>query len=65
MPLSSEDTPNTSTPESMRQFDPERIFGDMNFASGMDMTMNIGQGISDDGVEFFTDMLGVNLNTNN
>jgi hypothetical protein len=62
---SSESTPNIPTPESMRQFDPDKFFGDMNLANtGIDVTMNMG-GIGDDGgVEFFTDMLGVNLNGN-
>jgi hypothetical protein len=57
---SSESTPNTATPDSMRQFDPDKYFGNMNLSNtGMDVAM----GLSDDGgVEFFTEMLGVNLN---
>lgn len=63
---SSESTPNTATPESMRQFDPEKFFGDMNLSNtGVDVTMNIGSGVDDDGgVGFFTEMLGVSLNGN-
>ena len=63
---SSENTPNTTTPESMRQFDPDKFFGDMNLSNtGIDATMNMGSGMGDDGeVEFFTDMLGVDLNVN-
>jgi hypothetical protein len=63
---SSESTPNTATPESMRQFDPDKFFGNMNLSNtGIDVTMNMGSGIGDDGgVEFFTEMLGVDLNVN-
>jgi hypothetical protein len=64
---SSDNTPNTTTPESIRQFDPDKIFGDMNFSTvGMDVTMDMGQGMGDDGgIEYFTEMLGVNLNGGN
>lgn len=56
---SSESTPNTATPESMRQFDPDKFFGDINLTNtGIDVTMNIGGMGDDGGVEFFTDMLG-------
>lgn len=59
----SDTTPNTATPESIRQFDPDKFFGDMNLAgTGIDVTMNMGATI--DEAEFFTDMLGVNLNGN-
>lgn len=63
---SSESTPNTATPESMRQFDPDKFFGDMNLSNtGIDVTMNMGSGLGDDGgVGFFTEMLEVNLNGN-
>jgi hypothetical protein len=58
-------TPNVPTPESIRQFDPEKFFEDMSLpGSGIDVTMNMGQGMGDDGVEFFTEMLGVHLNGN-
>lgn len=61
---SSESTPNIATPESMRQFDPDKFFGDMNLSNTeIDVTMNMG-GMDDGGVEFFTEMLGVNLNGN-
>jgi hypothetical protein len=65
-PISSDSSPNTATPESIRQFDPEKFFGDMNLSgSGIDVTMNMGQGLGDDGgVEFFSDMLGVQFNGN-
>jgi hypothetical protein len=54
-------TPNTATPESIRQFDPDKFFGDLNLAgTGIDVTMNMGTTM--DETEFFTDMLGVNLN---
>ena len=64
---SSDNTPNTTTPESIRQFDPDKIFGDMNFSTvGIDVTMDMGQGMGDDGgIEYFTEMLGVNLNGGN
>lgn len=58
-------TPNIPTPESIRHFDPEKFFGDISLpGGGIDVTMNMGQEMGDDGVEFFTDMLGVNLNGN-
>jgi hypothetical protein len=58
----SNSTPNTATPESIRQFDPDKYFGDLNLAaSGIDVTM---MGTTMDETEFFTDMLGVNLNGN-
>jgi hypothetical protein len=64
---SSDNTPITTTPESIRQFDADKIFGDMNFVTaGMDVTMDMGQGMGDDGgIEYFTEMLGVNLNGGN
>jgi hypothetical protein len=67
LPNSTGTTPNTATPESIRQFDPDKIFGDMSFStSGMDVTMDLGQGMGDDGsIEYFTEMLGVNLNGGN
>jgi len=67
LPCSSDNTPITSTPESIRQFDADKIFGDMNFSTaGMDVTMDMGQGLGDDGgIEYFTEMLGVNLNGGN
>ena len=63
---SSESTPNIATPDSVRQFDPEKFFGDMNLSNtGIDVTMNMGSMMADDGgVEYFTEMLGVNLNGN-
>jgi hypothetical protein len=63
-PMSTESTPSITSPESVRQFDPDKIFGDINFGTnGIDVTMNMGQGMGDDGgVEFFTEILGVNLN---
>jgi hypothetical protein len=58
-PISSDNSPNTASPESMRQFDPDKFF-EMNLSNNtMDVTMNMDQ---DDTVEFFTEMLGVNLN---
>lgn len=66
-PISSDSSPNIATPDSIQPFDPERFFGNMNMGSnGMDVNLTLGQGISDDGtVEFFTEMLGVQLNNNN
>lgn len=64
-PISSESTPNTASPENLRQFDPDKFFGDMTTLNGMDVSMNIGQDVSDGGVEFFTEMLGVQLNSGN
>ena len=63
--LSSDSSPNIATPESIRQFDPDRFFGDMTNlgGNGIDMTMNMDPGmqeLNDDG--FFTDMLGVSMN---
>jgi len=59
----SDNTPITATPESIRQFDPDKFFGDMNLSgSGIDVTMNMSTTMDD--AEFFTDMLGVNLNGN-
>lgn len=56
-------TPSTATPESIRQFDPDKFFGDMNLSgTGIDVTMNMGGAM--DETEFFTEMLGVNLNGN-
>jgi len=58
-----DNTPITATPESIRQFDPDRFFGDMNLSgSGIDVAMNMGTTMDD--AEFFTDMLGVNLTGN-
>lgn len=57
----SNSTPNTATPESIRQFDPDKFFGDLNLTgTGIDVTMNMGTTM--DETEFFTEMLGVNLN---
>jgi hypothetical protein len=57
-PISSDSTPIDNTPETLQQFDPEKFFGEMNLSSGsIDIVMNMGQ---DDGVEFFSDMLGGN-----
>lgn len=63
-PLSSDSSPNNiTTPESIRHFDPDKFFGDMNLsASGIDVVMNMGQ--DDPSVEFFTEMLAGNLNGN-
>jgi len=63
-PLSSDSSPNNiATPESIRHFDPDKFFGDMNLsASGIDVVMNMGQ--DDPSVEFFTEMLAGNLNGN-
>jgi hypothetical protein len=59
----SDATPNTATPESIRQFDPDKFFGGMNLsAAGIDVTMNMGTAMDD--TEFFTEMLGGNLNGN-
>lgn len=63
--LSSDSSPTIATPESVRQFDSDKYFGDMTNlgGNGIDITMNMDHGIqdmNDDG--FFTDMLGVNLN---
>jgi len=64
--LSSDSSPNTETPDAIRQFDPDKFFGDMNLSgTGIDVSMNLGQGMGDDGVEFFTEMLGVHLNNGN
>ena len=66
-PISSDSSPNIATPDSIQPFDAERFFGNMNLgANGMDVNLNLGQGMGDDGtVEFFTEMLGVQLNNNN
>lgn len=59
----SDNTPTTATPESIRHFDPDKFFGDMNLSgAGIDVTMNMGTAMDD--ADFFTDMLGVNLNGN-
>lgn len=63
--LSSDSSPNIATPDSIRQFDPDKFFGDMTNLGGnsIDITMSMDQGmqgLNDDG--FFTDMLGVNMN---
>ena len=64
LPNSSDNTPNTATPENIRTFE---IFGEMNFnAAGLDVTMDMGQGMGDDGsIDYFTEMLGVNLSGGN
>lgn len=66
-PISSDSSPNIATPDSIQPFDPERFFGNMSMgANVMDVNLNLAQGMSDDGtVEFFTEMLGVQLNNNN
>jgi hypothetical protein len=66
-PLSSDSSPNIATPDSIQPFDPEKFFGNMSMGTnGMDVNLNLAQGMSDDGtVEFFTDMLGVQLSNNN
>lgn len=66
--LSSESSPNIATPDSIRQFDPEKFFGDMTnlTSNGIDITMGMDQGIqglNDDG--FFTEMLGVSMHNGN
>jgi hypothetical protein len=62
-PLSSDSSPNTATPESIRQFDPDKFFRDINLPSGsIDIVMNMGQ--EDPSVEFFTEMLAGNMNGN-
>jgi len=63
-PISSDSSPDTTTPPaSIRDFDPDKFFGDMNLsASGIDVVMNMGQ--DDASVEFFTEMLAGNLNGN-
>jgi hypothetical protein len=64
--MSMDHSPNTATPESIRQFDSDKFFGDIHLpGNGVDLGMSMGQGMGDDdGVEFFTEMLGVNLNGN-
>ena len=65
-PISSDSSPNIATPDSIQPFDPERFFGNMSMGTnGMGANLNLPQGMSDDGtVEFFTEMLGVQLNNN-
>jgi hypothetical protein len=69
--MSMESSPNIATPESIQQnmqsmrFDPDKFFDMAMHGNGVDVGISIGQGMNDDdGVEFFTDMLGVNLNGN-
>jgi hypothetical protein len=62
-PLSSVSSPNIATPESIRNFDPQKFFEGMamdGVTGGMNMSGDMGD---DGGVEFFTEMLGV-LNNN-
>jgi len=66
--ISSDSSPNIATPDSVRQFDADKFFGEMtNLSSnGIEITMSMDQGIqglNDDG--FFTEMLGVHMNTGN
>ena len=63
--ISSENSPNIATPDSIRQFDADKFFVEMTNLSGngIDITMSMDQGmqgLNDDG--FFTDMLGANMN---
>jgi hypothetical protein len=64
--MSMDHSPNTATPESIRQFASDKFFGDIHLpGNSVDLEMSMGQGMGDDdGVEFFTEMLGVNLNGN-
>jgi hypothetical protein len=63
-PVSSDSSPNIATPESLRQFDPDNILGNLNMTSnGIDATVNVREGLSDEGgAGFFTEMLGVQFN---
>lgn len=62
-PISSDSSPDMTTPESIRQFDPDKFFGDINLTTGgIDVVMNMGQ--DDPSVEFFTEMLAGNMNGN-